>query len=461
MSVKRLEEYKKDIYRCIHCKACKFSYSGTPDKKGPGEYKGVLYEGMLKSCPSGINYEWEGYWNAGRVWIARGLLEGTLKPSEAIRDAIYPCNTCGNCSTQCENWIDTVGIIEAVRATLVDAGIPLQDKHAMVKQFAAERDNPYGKDKEKRMDWAKADKDIAPQLDKKGVDTAYFTGCTASYNQTSIATATTRILKKLGYDFAVLNDEVCCGSPFFRVGEIEFAKKLMKKNLDLYSKFKTMIYSCAGCYRTMTVDYKKHTGKELPFKTKHAMEIVADAIKSGKIKIKSHPDLKGKTFTYHDPCHIGRHIFIERKHEIMHNSKNMFLDSRKVKDMQSQWFSIPRVILNAIAKANDAKFIEFYRNMEESFCCGAGGGVRSQYPDFSLKTASLRLDEAEAVGAQIVTTECPFCWRNLSDANDKFKHPLKVMGILEMLDQLNLIEIQANPVPPPEYAAKPEAPKKK
>ena len=33
MSTKRLEEYKKDIYRCIHCKACKFSFSGTPDKK--------------------------------------------------------------------------------------------------------------------------------------------------------------------------------------------------------------------------------------------------------------------------------------------------------------------------------------------------------------------------------------------------------------------------------------------
>ncbi|MBD3186332.1 hypothetical protein GF325_08815, partial [Candidatus Bathyarchaeota archaeon] len=51
MAAPRLEEYKKDIYRCIHCKACKFSYSGTPEKSGPGEHKGVLYEGMLQSCP--------------------------------------------------------------------------------------------------------------------------------------------------------------------------------------------------------------------------------------------------------------------------------------------------------------------------------------------------------------------------------------------------------------------------
>ena len=441
-STKRLEEYKKDIYRCIHCKACKFSYSGNPDKEGPGEYKGVLYEGMLKACPSGIEFEWEGYWNAGRIWIARGLLEGTLKPSEAIRDAIYPCITCGNCSTQCENWIDTVGIIEAVRATLVDAGIPPLDRHALIKQFATDLNNPYGREKEKRMDWAKESDDLAPLLNKES-KMAYFTGCTASYNQTNIATATTRLLKKLGYDFSILTDEVCCGSPFFRVGEIDFAKDLMDKNLELFSKFEHLVFSCAGCYRTMTVDYKKHTGKDVPFKTTHAMEIIAEKIKEGKIKIKSHPDLKGMKFTYHDPCHIGRHIFLERKNELMEESNNMFMDARKVKKIQAEWFEIPRIILKAIAEANDAEFIEFYRNKEESFCCGAGGGVRAQYPDFSLKTSSRRLDEAEAIGAEIVTTECPFCWRNLSDGLTFGEgHPgLKVYGILEMLDEFDLVEI--------------------
>lgn len=441
-TLKRLEEYKKDIYRCIHCKACKFSYSDDPSKKGPGEYKGILYEGMVKACPSGIEFEWEGYWNAGRVWIARGLIEGTLKPSEAIRDAIYPCITCGNCSTQCENWIDTVGIIEAVRATLVDAGIPLQDKHALIKQFAAERNNPYGKEKEHRMDWAKNSPDLAPHLNKDA-KIAYFTGCTASYNQTNIATATTRLLKKLGYDFSIVSDEVCCGSPFFRVGEIEFGKTFMKKNLDLFSKYDEVIYSCAGCYRTMSVDYKKHSGKDVPFKTEHAMEIIARFIKEGKIKIKAHPALKGKKFTYHDPCHIGRHIFLERKKELMEHSKNMFVDARNVKKISNEWFAIPRVILDAIAKANDATFVEFYRNKEESFCCGAGGGVRAQYPDFSLKTSSRRLDEAEAVGAEIVTTECPFCWRNLSDGLTYGEgHPgLQVKGILEMLDEYDLVEV--------------------
>ena len=69
--MERLKELEKDVYRCIHCKACRFAYSGEPDKKGIGEHTGkqgkVLYEGMVDACPAGIEYGWEAYWNAGKI----------------------------------------------------------------------------------------------------------------------------------------------------------------------------------------------------------------------------------------------------------------------------------------------------------------------------------------------------------------------------------------------------------
>ncbi|MFX1305037.1 MAG: heterodisulfide reductase-related iron-sulfur binding cluster, partial [Promethearchaeota archaeon] len=86
-----------------------------------------------------------------------------------------------------------------------------------------------------------------------------------------------------------------------------------------------------------------------------------------------------------------------------------------------------------------------YRIKLDSMCCGAGGGVRAGYPEFSLKTASLRCDEANAVGADILTTECPFCWRNLSDANEMYNHGMVVMGILQMITEYNLLEILEKP----------------
>ena len=117
--MERLEELKKEICKCIHCKACKFAYSNEPSRKGIGEWKGkqktVLYEGMVDSCPAGIEYGWEAFWNAGKIWIARSILNGDLEFSEEVRDVIMPCITCGQCSAQCENFISTVEVSDGAK----------------------------------------------------------------------------------------------------------------------------------------------------------------------------------------------------------------------------------------------------------------------------------------------------------------------------------------------------------
>ena len=433
--MERLENIKKELYRCIHCKACKFSYSGEPSREGPGEYKDVLYEGMIPSCPAGIEYGWEAYWNAGKMWIARAIMEGDLELSEEVRDILLPCITCGNCAVQCDSKIPTVEIIEALRAACIEAGVPLIDKHELVAKMTIERNNPYGGDKDKRFEWVK-EAGLEKYLDKKDAKNAYYVGCTANYRQINIAKATCKIFEKLNIDFALVTDEVCCGSPFFRIGKTDVAEDLMKKNLANFKKYDKIIFSCAGCYRTFKVDYPKWIKNKVPFETIHAFELISDMVKEGKIKFKENPKLKGKVATYHDPCHTGRHFYLEKEQEIIEESKNLMFDMRKLRDWKQEWFEKPRIIIQAIP---GLEFKEMYRIKEESFCCGAGGGVRAGYPDFSLRTSSLRLDEAESIGADLVLTECPFCWRNLSDASDMYKHGLEVYGILELIDKYDLI----------------------
>ena len=120
-------------------------------------------------------------------------------------------------------------------------------------------------------------------------------------------------------------------------------------------------------------------------------------------------------------------------------------DMRKINKMIEDWYEIPRVILKKLEEDVGIVFKEMYRIKLNSMCCGAGGGVRAGYPDFSLRTASLRCDEANAIGADILTTECPFCWRNLSDANELYEHGMKVMGILQMITEYNLLDILQKP----------------
>jgi len=441
----RLEELKKEIYKCIHCKACRFAYSGEPDREGIGEHVGkqgtVLFEGMIDACPAGIEYGWEAFWNAGKMWIARAILDGDLEFTEEVRDVIMPCITCGQCSAQCENKIPTVDIIESLRAACVEAGVPMIEKHELVNRLVKELNNPYGGKADERFKWAK-DAGLEKYINNKDAKIGYYVGCTASYRQIEVAVATARIFEKLGVNFTLIEDEVCCGSPFFRIGAVDTGQELMNKNLEAFKHLEIVYFSCAGCYRTITIDYPKWMpeGEKLPFKTQHAFELVSQLIQEEKIKFKPNKELKGKVVTYHDPCHTGRHFAIDMEQEMIKESKNLMMDMRKIKKRINDWFEIPRVILKKLEEDVGIKFTEMYRIKQDSMCCGAGGGVRAGYPEFSLRTASLRCDEANAVGADILTTECPFCWRNLSDANEQYKHGMQVMGVLEMIDKYDLLD---------------------
>jgi heterodisulfide reductase subunit D len=136
---------------------------------------------------------------------------------------------------------------------------------------------------------------------------------------------------------------------------------------------------------------------------------------------------------------------LEMEQEIIEESKNLMMDSRKIKQKINEWYEVPRIVLRQLEQDVGIKFTEMYRIKLDSFCCGAGGGVRAGYADFSLKTASLRLDEANAVEADIITTECPFCYTNLSDANKQFDHGLIVYGLIQMIDEFKLLDITEKP----------------
>jgi heterodisulfide reductase subunit D len=320
------------------------------------------------------------------------------------------------------------------------------DKHQLVDRLVKELNNPYGGKAGERFQWAK-DAGLEKYIDNKDATIGYYVGCTASYRQKNIAEATCKIFEKLGINFTLISDEVCCGSPFFRVGAVDTAQELMNKNLESFKNLKKVFFSCAGCYRTFTIDYPKWMSEDedLPFETLHAFELIAKLIKDGKIKFKPNKELKGKKVTYHDPCHTGRHFGVDFEQELIDQSKNLMFDIRKLDQKLEEWFDKPRTILRQLEEDVGIEFQEMYRIKMNSMCCGAGGGVRAGYPDFSLRTASLRCDEANAVGADILTTECPFCWRNLSDANELYEHGMEVLGILEMIDKYDLLDVQEKP----------------
>jgi Fe-S oxidoreductase len=77
-----------------------------------------------------------------------------------------------------------------------------------------------------------------------------------------------------------------------------------------------------------------------------------------------------------------------------------------------------------------------YRIKEDAWCCGSGGGVKSQYPDMAIDTAKERIIEAQATGAQAIVTSCPFCYLNLSDGAKAMGSNMQILELLEVLTKV-------------------------
>ena len=403
-SLKNLSEVKDAALSCVQCGQCRVA--NWPSK-------GIFYV-----CPvynTDITPKFDPFFARGKGIILRGLFWGDLELSQEISDIIFQCTLCGSCYEFCfdahndnfefvtHRWTDHVKVYEALRADLVEAGFPIESQVPMNKAMV-ELLNPYERDNKDKVEWTEKLGFKVKDASSEQTEYLYFVGCTAALTPViqTVAINTAEILKKLGIDFSVFGEnEVCCGSVAMRTGDRNAFEAVAKKNIELFknSGIKKIITSCAGCYRTLKKDY----GERLEnIEILHTVEFLDDLLNQGNISVKK---LDINT-TYHDPCHIGRHMGV---------------------------YDAPRRILNKISN-----FIEIKTNREAAMCCGAGGGVRKGFPELSLEMAKNRVKEAEDTGAQYLVSTCPFCYRNLSDAINALNSDLKMVDLVELfLESLN------------------------
>jgi len=96
-------------------------------------------------------------------------------------------------------------------------------------------------------------------------------------------------------------------------------------------------------------------------------------------------------------------------------------------------YEIPREIYKKIP---GLKLVEMKRNRNFAWCCGAGGGVKIGYPEWALEISKERLEEAKETGATVISSTCPFCRTNLSDAAQTYKFDMEILDIMEIIDKL-------------------------
>ncbi len=212
--------------------------------------------------------------------------------------------------------------------------------------------------------------------------TLYYPGCMTAFALPELFSLYRTILDKLGMDYLLMPELRCCGSPVRNAGYERKTRELARKNFEMLRQKRVtkIITNCPACYKTFMQDYKEM----LPTWDIETEHIVSTILRALEKKPKLLRDSANELVTYHDPCHLGRY---------------------------AQVYEEPRKLLEILGY----RLVEMSHTRDEALCCGAGAGVKANFPDIANRSAWLRVKEAKLTGASKLVTACPLCYAHLRE----------------------------------------------
>ena len=323
-------------------------------------------------------------WVAGKELNPKAII---LQTQEALlkgpRDAklveiytdkvLWQCTTCGACENQCPVGIEHLPLLIGTRRGLVSNGDAPDYLGGMYNNLER-RSNIWGLSYDQRQKFV--DSSGLEIFDPAKHEVLVWLGCAGAFEadfQKSLRSLF-EILRARQVKFGVLSRERCTGDPAKRTGNEYMYQELANANIeDLRAAGpKKIVTSCPHCVKTIGDDYRKFG---------YQVEIVHSAVFVEELTRDLRPAAgDGGTFTYHDPCYLGRY-------------------GGKVDE--------PRELLARFGA--DVK--EPVRNRDNPYCCGAGGGLlfADKEEEPGSRISDVRFKQLQQTGASTVVTACPFC----------------------------------------------------
>ncbi len=344
-------------------------------------------------------------WNLVREFPVRQVIHTTQVGllTEVDQEENWLCATCGACVARCPRGVAIIDIFRAIRRVGFQFEIAPKELKSFMSSMTNEG-NPWGDTRENRTNWAK---NLEVKFFESGMEYLYVPCCTPIYDQKArrIAVATVELLNKAGVDYGILGtEESCCGESARKLGNEDLFQELAQKNIKVFKDkgVQKILVSSPHCYHTFKHEYPELDGN---FEVIHMTQFVLQLLEQGKLKpAKPFP----KKVTYHDPCYLGRHNNI---------------------------YDEPREILNRIP---ELELIELPDCREDSICCGGGGGRIWMETPKEERLSNYRVEQALAVGAEVIALSCPYCMLNFDDSvlNMDKSDRLEVRDIAEILNRI-------------------------
>jgi Fe-S oxidoreductase/nitrate reductase gamma subunit len=318
------------------------------------------------------------------------------------QDVLWACTTCRACQEICPANIEHVNkILEMRRNLSLMQGAFAGDEVQIATSNVEVNGNPFGLAFAARGEWADG-LDVKVMEQDSDVDILYFVGCYASFDKRNreIARSFIKICNAAGVRVGILGkEEKCCGEPVRKLGNEYLYQMTATENIERIKKYgvKKIVTTCPHCFNTLARDYKD-LGLEL--EVEHYSTFVHGLINGKRLMLKPEPF----EFTYHDSCYLGRYMDI---------------------------FDAPRAVLLGAG----GSLTEMTKSGSESFCCGGGGGRIMAEEKLGTRINVERVKMAEATGAPLLVSNCPFCLTMFEDGikTGECEGKLKALDLAEII----------------------------
>lgn len=222
--------------------------------------------------------------------------------------------------------------------------------------------------------------------DQEPVDVVLFTSCVGR-GFPNLMREAMDILSRMKIKFAAIGSrDLCCGGTPLLLTSMNDTSRVSQKFISTMAKFgaKNVATICPAC---TTVGDMLAKFSSLPFEVVHITEFLADNIDKLNFTNPVH-----KIVTLHDACS----------------------QRRRGK------FELPRKLLQAIPGVT---LVEMEHSKENAHCCGVQ--ANANFPGLMNGRNVARLDEAEAAGADIMTTICPGCQQAFCGFENQYPFEIK------------------------------------
>ncbi|MFO7706907.1 MAG: (Fe-S)-binding protein [Desulfobacterales bacterium] len=401
-----------------HCNRCGFCQAACPVFRSSGHEGGVA---------------------RGRLALLRALIENRIPWSPELEEPLYDCLLCGACTSNCFPAIPTSEIVIRARAEylqtvgrksihrlLFEGLLPYPRRlHLAARAVALGKNSGLSRLAQALNllrifghDFAQAEA-IVPRLParplrarlKPGIypgrgprmRVAYYIGCGVDIVAQAAGEASISLLRRTASE-VYLPATVCCGLPAWTYGDLEAARRLAAKNLEIIGSggFDAIVTDCSSCAAFLkrypdlfgAADPRRAAAMNIAARVRDICEWAASETAPASTA------LRGRRVTFHDPCHLSRGQGLAK---------------------------LPREILRRIPET------EFVELPEADWCCGGAGSYSLSHYDLAMRVLDRKMENLKKTGAEVLVTTCPACIIQLSHGVRRHGLAVEVKHLTEVL----------------------------